>query len=80
MRPRSCHVVCFSTDLYIICGLLLLYTINIVWYSDVLCHTLSFHYSGFFTLVVFSNLVNTMANIYMNLPVNSNSHGGTAEM
>lgn len=32
--PRSCHVICFSTDLYIICGLLLLYTINIVWYSD----------------------------------------------
>lgn len=34
--PRSCHVICFSTDLYIICGLLLLYTINIVWYSDLL--------------------------------------------
>lgn len=36
--PRSYHVICFSTDLYIICGLLLLYTINIVWYSDLLSH------------------------------------------
>lgn len=34
--PKSCHVICFSTDLYIVCGLLLLYTINIVWYSDLL--------------------------------------------
>lgn len=37
MGSRS-RLVCFSTCLYIICGLLLLYTINIVWYSDTRSH------------------------------------------
>lgn len=39
-RGPGLVMLCFSTDLYIICGLLLLYTINIVWYSDSELHVL----------------------------------------